>query len=78
MVLRGLEPLLYVLAIVFAGQGLASLQTTGRLPLHPLPLPHLAVLGIYSTAETYLAQVALIGMAIVAAAVLRRPTERSR
>jgi high-affinity iron transporter len=31
--------LLYALAVVFAGQGIAALQTTGHLPLHPVALP---------------------------------------
>jgi high-affinity iron transporter len=70
--------LLYVLAVIFAGQGIAALQTTGRLPRTPLPLPHLPVLGIYSTVETYVTQMFLIAMALLAAALLRRPTARSR
>ena len=63
--------LLYALAVVFAGQGIAALQTTGHLPFHPVRLPHLPALGVYSTWETYLAQAMLIALAIAAAIALR-------
>src|SRR5439155_15148590 len=52
--------LLYALAVVFAGQGIAALQTTGQLPLHPVALPHLPALGIYPTIETYGAQAVFV------------------
>jgi high-affinity iron transporter len=63
--------LLYALAIVFAGQGISALQTTGQLPLHPVGLPHLPALGVYPTIETYAAQATLIALAITAALVAR-------
>ena len=59
--------LLYALSIVFAGQGLAALQTTGHIPLHPIALPNFPLLGIYPTVETYAVQVVLLGLAFVAA-----------
>ncbi len=31
--------LLYALAVVFIGQGIAALQLTGTAPIHPLPIP---------------------------------------
>ena len=63
--------LLYALAVVFAGQGISALQTTGHLPFHPVRLPHLPALGVYSTLETYIAQATLIALAIGAAVALR-------
>src|SRR5947209_4747240 len=32
--------LLYGLAVIFAGQGISALQTTGHMPLHPVGLPN--------------------------------------
>jgi high-affinity iron transporter len=63
--------LLYGLAVVFTGQGIAALQTTGRLPLHPVALPHVAALGIYPTLETYAAQALLVALAVAAGVVTR-------
>ena len=67
--------LLYALAVVFAGQGISALQTTGHLPFHPVRLPHLPALGVYSTWETYVAQATLIALAIGAALALRSQRE---
>jgi high-affinity iron transporter len=66
---------LYALAVVFAGQGISALQTTGHLPFHPVKLPHLPALGVYSTLETYIAQATLIALAIGAAVALRSQRE---
>jgi high-affinity iron transporter len=63
--------LLYALAVIFAGQGIAALQTTGHLPLHPVALPNLPALGVYATAETYATQILLIALALMAAVVVR-------
>jgi high-affinity iron transporter len=59
--------LLYVLAIVFAGQGVAALQVTGVIAVHALRLPSVPPLGIYATVETCVAQGLLIALAIVGA-----------
>jgi high-affinity iron transporter len=64
--------LLYALAVVFAGQGIAALQTTGSVPLHPAPLPHLPAMGVYPTIETYAVQGALVLLALVAFVLGRR------
>jgi high-affinity iron transporter len=56
--------LLYGLAVIFAGQGIAALQITAVLPIHPLPLPSVPALGIYPTVETCLIQGILIALAI--------------
>jgi high-affinity iron transporter len=63
--------LLYALAVVFAGQGISALQTTGHIPLHPVSLPHLPALGVYPTIETYAVQLALVSLALVAALIVR-------
>jgi high-affinity iron transporter len=63
--------LLYGLAVVFAGQGIAALQTTGHIPLHPVALPHVPALGIYPTVETYVVQTTLIALAVGAGVVIR-------
>ncbi len=72
--------LLYALAVVFAGQGISALQTTGHLPLHAVGLPNLPALGVYPTIETYLAQATFVLLAIIAGIVMRihrsRPAAR--
>ncbi len=56
--------LLYGLAVVFAGQGIAALQTVGVLPLHPIGSFRLSALGIHPTIETWAVQLLLIAAAI--------------
>lgn len=43
--------LLFLLAVVFAGKGIAALQEAGKLAIAPLDLPAVGVLGIYPTAQ---------------------------
>jgi high-affinity iron transporter len=64
--------LLYALAIIFAGQGIAALQLTAVLPIHPLPIPSIPALGVFGTLETCLAQGILLALAIFGAAVTAR------
>ena len=64
--------LLYALAIVFAGQGVAALQLTGALPIHALRVPALPALGVHATVETCLAQGALLLLAALAFLLNRR------
>ncbi len=64
--------LLYALAVVFAGQGVAALQLTGTLPIHPIRIPSLPALGIHPTAETCAAQGVLIALALLAVLLDRR------
>lgn len=66
--------LLYLMAIIFAGQGIAALQLAAVLPLHPIPGPAVPALGIFPTLETVAAQLLLIGLAVVAFAVGRTGT----
>lgn len=63
--------LLYALAIVFIGEGVSALQTTGTFPLHPARLPALPALGVYPTLETYAAQGVLVAAAAAAWVRLR-------
>src|SRR4029079_19056357 len=48
--------LLYGLAVIFAGQGIAALQTVGVLPLHGIGTFRLTALGIHPTIETWAVQ----------------------
>ncbi|MCC7546609.1 MAG: FTR1 family protein [Burkholderiales bacterium] len=52
--------LLAVMAVVFAGQGIAALQEAGKLPLHPLDFPAVPMLGIYPNLQGIGLQLALI------------------
>lgn len=48
--------LLALLAVVFAGQGIAALQEAGLVGVHHVPFFTLKILGIHPTVETLLAQ----------------------
>ena len=61
--------LLYLLAFVFLGEGIMTLQATGWISETPLPsMPQFSILGIYPTVETLLAQGVLV-LALIAALV---------
>jgi high-affinity iron transporter len=64
--------LLYALAVVFAGQGVAALQLTGTLPIHTIHVPSVPALGLHATLETCLAQGALLLLAGLALVLNRR------
>jgi high-affinity iron transporter len=51
--------LLTVMAVSFAGQGVAELQAAGWIPATPVALPAIPVLGIFPTFQTLLAQLLL-------------------
>jgi len=53
--------LLTVLAVSFAGQGVAELQAAGWVPASPLALPAVPALGLFPTVQTLLAQIAVAG-----------------
>lgn len=65
--------LLSVLAIAFAGQGIAALQLGGVLPAHMVGSFSLPLLGIYPTVESLGVQLALL--ALIVRARWRRPSE---
>ncbi len=55
--------IMYALAVIFAGRGIAALQETGTLVSKPLPLPELSWLGIYADG------ISLLGQALVLAII---------
>ncbi|HEX4561523.1 MAG TPA: cytochrome c/FTR1 family iron permease [Gemmatimonadales bacterium] len=68
--------LLYYMAFVFAGKGIAELQNAGVVGMRPVEWgPRLPALGIYPTAQSLSAQGALLALALVAVvwAVVKRP-----
>ena len=71
--------LLYLLAFVFAGEGIKDLQAVGLIGETPLPwAPQLPFLGIYPTIQTLLAQGILVVALICALLWLWRATPRTR
>ncbi len=67
---------LFVLAVIFSGHGVAALQEAGILSADPLPLPRVEILGLYPTVETVLAQL-FIGALIVTILMRERYIHRS-
>jgi len=68
--------LLYALAVVLAGQGVAALQEAGKLPITRVPFVRIDWLGIHPTLESLGLQALLLVAALVAAA--RALTYRDR
>lgn len=69
----GSSGLLYCLAIVFAGQGVAELQEGGWISVTPVAgIPRLDLVGLYPTVETLLAQSVLLGSLVYALVVILR------
>jgi high-affinity iron transporter len=69
--------LLAVLAVVFAGQGIAALQEAGKLPVSPLDFPAVPLLGIYPNLQGLLLQLALIMVIVAGWLMMRGPTRRA-
>ena len=66
--------MLYYMAFVFAGKGIAALQEAQVIPLTVIEgAPRIPVLGIYPTVESLIVQGLLIVLAIVAAVWAMRP-----
>ena len=63
--------LLYALAVVFAGKGIAALQEAGKLPVTSIEFPTIDLLGIYPNLQALGLQAALI-LAAVAVVLLSR------
>ncbi len=58
--------LLYYMAFVFAGKGIAELQESGTVALTPVAwAPRIPALGIYPTRESLLVQAILLGLAAI-------------
>ena len=51
---------MFVLAVVFAGKGIAALQEAGTLPVNPIHFPRVELLGIYPNLQSLSFQLALI------------------
>ena len=69
--------LLYLLAVVFAGKGVAALQEAGKLPVSSVNFPTIDVLGVYPTLQTLSLQVLLVIAAVVFVLMSRRKTAGS-
>ena len=54
---------MFVLAVVFAGKGIAALQEAGKLPVNLIDFPSIELLGIYPNLEGLSVQFALIAIA---------------
>lgn len=66
--------LLTIMAVSFAGKGVAELQVAGWVPATPLRLPAFPALGIFPTVQTLGAQVAIAIAFVLAVAWIARPT----
>ena len=52
--------LMFVLAIIFAGKGVAALQEAGYIPVSPINFPRIDLLGIYPNLQGLLLQAAVL------------------
>jgi len=69
--------MLYYMAFVFAGKGIAELQEARIIPLTVIEgAPRIPVLGVYPTVESLVLQGLLLVLAIIAAAWALRPKPR--
>jgi len=57
---------MFLLAVVFAGHGVAALQEAGQLPQDPLNFPSIELLGIYPNLEGIMLQSAMLAAALYA------------
>ena len=55
---------MFVLAIIFAGKGIAALQEAGKLPIDPVSFPRIDLLGIYPNMQGLALQGALLALAV--------------
>lgn len=56
---------MFVLAIVFAGKGIAALQEAGKLPVDPIAFPRIDLLGIYPNVQGLAVQGMLLALAVL-------------
>ena len=66
-----------VMAVVFAGQGIAALQAAGRLPASPIDFPTIPLLGIYPNLQGIALQVVLVALIAGGYLYLRGHTQRT-
>jgi high-affinity iron transporter len=57
--------LMYLLAVVFAGKGVAALQAAGKLPMNGIDFPRIDVLGVYPNLQSLGLQLVLVLVAVV-------------
>ncbi len=57
---------MFLLAIMFAGKGIAALQDAGQLPFNPVSFPRIELLGIYPNAQGLVIQAVMLGLALLA------------
>jgi high-affinity iron transporter len=67
-----------VLAVVLVGKGVAALQEAGLIDFRPINGPRLDVLGIYPSAETLLAQLAVVAAVVAGFAFNHFGARKSR
>jgi len=67
--------LLAIMAVIFAGQGVAALQDAGIVEISPVNFVSLPMLGVLPTTETLLTQLAVIGILFLC---YRIPTRQQR
>ena len=56
---------MFVLAVVFAGKGVAALQEAGKLPVNPIDFPRIELLGVYPNMEGLVLQFGLVAVALL-------------
>jgi len=56
--------LMFVLAVIFAGKGVAALQEAGYIPVKPVDFPRIDLLGIYPNLQGLLLQLGLLLLAL--------------
>ncbi len=64
--------LMFLLAVILAGKGVAAIQEAGRFPIDPIDIPQVPLLGIYPSWESIGVQLALIAFAAAWFLVQRR------
>ncbi len=57
--------LIFLFAIIFIGQGIHGLEEAGKVPVWPVSIPRIDLLGIYPNLFGLLCQAAALGLAIV-------------
>ena len=66
--------LMLLLAVIFAGKGVAALQEMGMVPTDPVAIPSFELLGVYPNLQAVGLQLALIALAVVLMIRSRRQT----
>ena len=66
---------MFILAIVFAGKGMSALQEAGKIPLDPVDLPSVELLGIYPNYQGLALQCLML---ILASIMIIRDNQKNR